>query len=27
LGGRGDLVGTYKDPYGLFVAANFGWDF
>lgn len=27
LGGRGDLVGTYKDTYGLFVAANFGWDF
>lgn len=27
LGGRGDLVGTYEDAYGLFVAANFGWDF
>ena len=27
LGGRGDLVGTYKDTYGLFVAANFGWNF
>jgi len=27
LGGRGDLVGTYKNPYGLFFAANFGWDF
>jgi len=27
LGGRGNLVGTYKDTYGLFFAANFGWDF
>jgi len=27
VGGRGDVVGTYKDSYGLFVAANFGWDF
>jgi hypothetical protein len=27
IGGRGELVGTYKDPYGLFFAANFGWDF
>jgi long-chain fatty acid transport protein len=27
LGGRGNLVGTYKNPYGLFFAANFGWDF
>ena len=27
IGGRGDVVGTYKDSYGLFVAANFGWDF
>jgi long-chain fatty acid transport protein len=27
IGGRGNLVGTYKNPYGLFLAANFGWDF
>ena len=27
LGGRGNLVGTYRDVQALFVSANFGWNF
>jgi long-chain fatty acid transport protein len=27
LGGRGNLVGTYREIQALFVSANFGWDF
>ena len=27
LGGRGNLVGSYRDVQALFVSANFGWNF